>query len=105
MVDEEREERLERMRIKALELKAMQTCKGIVMELMEDAVLESEWKQESCMNSVSIQMEGMQTDAGGISAGGMLGDIGSDKDCQGTGGWRYDTDGKSRISVERIERG
>ena len=30
----------------------MQTCKSIVMELMEEAVLESEWRQENCMNMV-----------------------------------------------------
>ena len=43
---------LERMKGKALEWKAIQTCKIIVMELMEVAVMESEWRQESCRNIV-----------------------------------------------------
>ena len=52
VVDEEREARIDRMQRKALENKSMQTCKDIVMELVEEAVLESEWRQETCMNKV-----------------------------------------------------
>ena len=44
VVDEEREERLERMRRKMLEWKAKQTCKNIVMELIGEAVQESALK-------------------------------------------------------------
>jgi hypothetical protein len=57
IVDEEREARIERMRRKALEWKAAQTCKGIVMDLIEEAVLESEWREECSMSLVLEMVE------------------------------------------------
>ena len=57
IVDEEREARIERMRRKALECKAAQTCKGIVMDLIEEAVLESEWREECSMSLVLEMVE------------------------------------------------
>ena len=57
VVDEEGEERLESMKRKALEWKAMQTFKSIMMELMEDAMMESEWRQLSCRNIVLEVLE------------------------------------------------
>ena len=42
VVDEEREERLERVRRRALEWKTNHFCRGIMLELLETAIIESE---------------------------------------------------------------
>ena len=58
VVDEEGEERLERVRRRALEWKTNHFCRGIILELLETAALESEWRQQTCMEVLMDVMEG-----------------------------------------------
>ena len=52
VADGEREERLERMRLRTLEWKAKHDCRGLLEELIGDAVVESDCKQEACKDMV-----------------------------------------------------
>ena len=58
VVDGEKEERLERMRQRTLEWKAKHECRAIIEDLIGDAMMESEWRQQACMEVVIDVMEG-----------------------------------------------
>ena len=58
VVDEDREERLERVRRRAMEWKMNYLCRGFILEVMETAVLEAEWRQQACMDLVMDMLEG-----------------------------------------------
>ena len=52
VVDGEKEERLERMKRRALEWKVRNECRAIIEDLIGDATLESEWRQQACWDLV-----------------------------------------------------
>ena len=62
VIDEDREERLDRVRRRALEWKTNYLCRGIILELMETAVVEAEWRL-SGGNSLAGRREGVQAEA------------------------------------------
>jgi hypothetical protein len=57
VVNEEWEERLERVRRRALEWKSNHLCRQIILEQMEAAILEAEWRQQSCTELMMEIME------------------------------------------------
>ena len=58
VIDEEREERLERVRRRALEWQTNHFCRGIILEMVETSIVEAEWRQQACMELVMDVMEG-----------------------------------------------
>ena len=46
VVDREKEERLERVRRRALEWKVQNECRAIIEDLIGDAKMESEWRHD-----------------------------------------------------------
>ena len=58
VVDEEREERLERVRRRTMEWKTNHLCRGFILEVMETAVLDAECRQQVCMDLVMDMLEG-----------------------------------------------
>ena len=52
VVDEDREERLERVRRRTLEWKTNHLCRLIILDQMETAMVEAEWKQQMCAELV-----------------------------------------------------
>ena len=52
VVDAEKEERLERMKRRALEWRVRNECRAITDDLIGDATLGSEWRQQACWDLV-----------------------------------------------------
>ena len=52
-----REERLVRMHRKTLEWQTKQICRKIMIEVVEDAVMESGWRQQTCRDIVVAMVE------------------------------------------------
>ena len=59
VIDEEREERLERVRRRALEWQTNYFCRGIILELVETSIVDAEWRQQACMELLMDVMEGV----------------------------------------------
>ena len=57
IVDGDKEERLERMRLRTLEWKAKHDCRGILTDLIGDAMMESDGRQQACRDLVMESVE------------------------------------------------
>ena len=57
IVDGDKEERLERLRLRTLEWRAQYDCRGILTDLTGEAMMESDWRQLACKELVMESVE------------------------------------------------
>ena len=56
-VEEVNKERLERLRLRTLEWRAQYDCRGILTDLIGEAMMKLDWRQQACEELVTESVE------------------------------------------------